>query len=127
MNNPYLNPIRAKTVDLALEWYFAEGSLLSVAYFYKDIGSFIQRVSSLVPFNQLGLPTELLANTQTEPNELFIINRLTNTPGGKLQGIEINAQAPLRFLPGFLGNFGISDGGLGLPSGHDRDGRLLDR
>src|SRR5262249_35446120 len=44
VNNPYLEPIRAKTADLALEWYFSEGSLLSVAYFYKDIESYIQRI-----------------------------------------------------------------------------------
>ncbi len=39
-NNPLLDPIRAKTADVALEWYFAPGSLLSVAYFYKDIETY---------------------------------------------------------------------------------------
>jgi len=107
LTNPYLQPTRATTYDAAMEWYFAPGSLLSLAYFRKDISTYIQRISSLVPFNQLGLPNELLANSQTQPNELFIINQLTNTPGGTLQGIEINAQMPLHFLPGFLGNFGL--------------------
>jgi TonB-dependent receptor len=105
--NPYLDPIRASTYDAALEWYFAPGSLLSVAYFRKDISTYIQSISSLIPFNQLGLPDSLLANSQTQPTELFTINRLANTPGGPLQGVEINAQAPLRFLPGFLHNFGV--------------------
>ena len=49
----------------------------------------------------------MLANSQTAPEELFTINRATNTPGGVLQGVELNAQAPLRFLPGFLSNFGV--------------------
>jgi len=107
INNPYLEPIRAKTYDAALEWYFAPGSLFSVAYFRKDISTYIQSISALIPFNQLGLPDSLLVNSQTQPTELFTINRLTNTPGGLLQGVEINAQAPLRFLPGFLSNFGV--------------------
>jgi iron complex outermembrane receptor protein len=107
INNPNLDPIRAKTYDASLEWYFAQGSLLSVAYFRKDIATYIQSISSLIPFNQLGLPDTLLANSQTQPTELFTINRATNTPGGVLQGVELNAQAPLRFLPGFLSNFGV--------------------
>jgi TonB-dependent receptor len=107
INNPTLDPIRAKTYDASLEWYFAPGSLLSVAYFRKDIETYIQSISSLIPFNQLGLPDTLLANSQTQPTELFTINRATNTPGGPLQGFELNAQAPLRFLPGLLSNFGV--------------------
>ncbi len=107
INNPFLEPIRAATYDAALEWYFAPGSLLSVAYFRKDISTYIQSINSLIPFSQLGLPNTLLANTQTTPDELFTISRLANTPGGLLQGVELNAQAPLRFLPGALGNLGI--------------------
>lgn len=105
--NPFLEPIRATTYDAALEWYFAPGSLLSVAYFRKDISTYIQRISSLIPFNELGLPESLLGNSNTLPTELFTINQLANTPGGKLDGFELNFQAQLRFLPGFLGNMGV--------------------
>ena len=45
VNNPLLEPIRATTADLGLEWYFRPGSLLSVAYFYKDIETYIQRIT----------------------------------------------------------------------------------
>ncbi len=107
INNPMLDPIRAATYDAALEWYFTSGSLLSVAYFRKDISTYIQSISSLIPFNQLGLPDSLLVNSNTKPDELFTINRLTNTPGGKLEGVEFNLQTPFRFLPGFLSNFGM--------------------
>jgi TonB-dependent receptor len=107
INNPQLNPIRAKTFDAGLEWYYRPGGLLSAAFFYKDIGSFVQNVTSLVPFTQLGLPVALLNNTNTSPNELFTVTQPFNTPGGKLKGIEINAQVPLTFLPGFLHNLGV--------------------
>jgi TonB-dependent receptor len=107
INNPMLDPIRAATYDAALEWYFSNGSLASVAYFRKDISTYIQSITSLIPFNQLGLPDSLLANSNTQPDELFTINRLANTPGGTLEGLEFNVQTPFRFLPGFLSNFGM--------------------
>ncbi|WP_367348504.1 TonB-dependent receptor [Sphingobium yanoikuyae] len=106
INNPLLDPIRAKTFDAGLEWYFRPGSLVSAAFFYKDISTYIQNVTSQIPFNQLGLPVELLDGTNTQPDELFTISRPTNTPGGKLKGIELNAQIPFNFLDGFLGHFG---------------------
>ncbi len=106
-NNPFLNPIRANTLDLALEWYFKPGSLLSVAYFYKDIETYIQSRSEQIPFNQLGLPDALLAGTNTTPTEIFTVRRPVNTPGGPLKGFEVNAQVQLDFLPGFLSNFGV--------------------
>lgn len=107
INNPFLDPIRADTFDAALEWYFKPGSLLSIAYFKKNIKTYIQRVTSQIPFNQLGLPDALLANTNTAPTEIFTIGQPVNTPGGPLEGIEVNAQVQLDFLPGFLGNFGV--------------------
>ncbi|WP_294333472.1 TonB-dependent receptor [uncultured Sphingomonas sp.] len=107
INNPYLDPIRADTFDAAAEWYFQPGSLLSVAYFHKNIKTFVQRVTSQIPFNQLGLPVALLDNSATAPTEIFTVGQLVNTPGGKLNGIEVNAQVQLRFLPGFLKNIGV--------------------
>ncbi len=107
INNPYLDPIRADTLDAALEWYFQPGSLLSVAYFHKNIKTYIQRVTSQIPFNQLGLPVALLDNTNTAPTEDFTIGQPVNTPGGKLNGVEVNAQVQMRFLPGFLKNIGV--------------------
>ena len=106
LNNPLLDPIRANTADVALEWYFRPGSLLSIAGYYKDIGTYVQRVSSQIPFNQLGLPDALLANSNTAPTEIFTVSQPLNTPGGKLKGFEINAQMPFDFLPGFLSHFG---------------------
>lgn len=108
-SNPQLEPIRANTFDAALEWYFAPGSLLSVAYFYKDIETYIQTTPPvLVPFRDLGLPESLLtgAGSGVTIDEQFSITRVNNTPGGPLRGFEVNLQLPFRFLPGFLSNFG---------------------
>ena len=106
-SNPFLDPIRANTLDAALEWYFAPGSLISVAYFHKDIETYIQTTSTQVPFSQIGLPLSLLSNNPTlSPNDLFTVQRSNNTPGGPLNGFEVNVQLPFRFLPGALSNFG---------------------
>ncbi len=106
VNNPFLEPIRANTFDASVEWYFARGSLLSAAFFYKDIKSYIQSIRSQIPFSELGLPEALLEGSNTTPDELFTITRPVNTPGGTLKGIELNAQVPFTFLSGFMSNFG---------------------
>jgi TonB-dependent receptor len=108
-NNPFLDPIRASTFDAALEWYFAPGSLLSLAYYYKDIKTFIQNDNRKIPFNEIvpRLPDALLNGTNSVPTDLFDIRQPVNTPGGPLKGIEINAQVPFRFLPGFWSHFGV--------------------
>ncbi|PSJ39138.1 TonB-dependent receptor [Sphingomonas deserti] len=106
-SNPLLDPIRANTFDAALEWYFAPGSLLSVAYFYKNIETYIQNTNQLVPFSELNLPLSLLSGSTASPAELFNFSRSNNTPGGPLRGFEANVQLPLRFLPGFLSNLGV--------------------
>ena len=107
VNNPFLDPIRAKTADLALEWYFREGSMLSVAYFYKDIESFIQRITSQIPYRELGLPDSLLDGTPASPTDIFTVGRFENTPGGPLKGFEVNAQVQFNFLPGIWSDFGV--------------------
>jgi iron complex outermembrane recepter protein len=107
VNNPYLDPIRAKTFDAGLEWYYRPGSLVSVGYFYKDIATYIQRVNTQVPFSELGLPNSLLDNTNSIPSDIFTVGRLLNTEGGPLKGVELNLQAELDFLPGIWGHFGV--------------------
>ncbi len=107
INNPFLDPIRANTFDVGVEWYFRPGSLLSAAFFYKDIKTYIQSITSQIPFTELGLPNELLTGTNTTPNELFNVSQPFNTPGGPLKGIEVNAQIPFNFLEGFFSNFGV--------------------
>jgi TonB-dependent receptor len=50
--NPALKPLESKNIDLALEWYFARGSYLSVGYFKKDVANYTgyTKVNS-TPFN----------------------------------------------------------------------------
>lgn len=114
--NPELNPYRAKSYDLAFEWYFAKDSLLSLALFKKDIGSFVQivRASDTFSNNTLGLPDSVaLAVCGTSiPDPAACLsgwqfNLPTNTDGGDVDGFEISYQQPFSFLPGFFSHFGL--------------------
>jgi iron complex outermembrane receptor protein len=105
--NPFLDPIRARTADIALEWYFGPQSLLSIAGFYKNIGTYIQNLTEIKPFSASGLPESVLVGTGVGPTDSFSFSTPVNTPGGKLKGFEINYQQPLRFLPGPLRNLGL--------------------
>ncbi len=114
--NPELDPFRARSYDVSFEWYFHPEALLSFAYFYKDVDSFIQTVRETAPFtgNSLGLPDSVAiaacgaaypATCGPAVDWQFSLPR--NTPGGPVEGFEIGAQLPFYFLDGWLSNFGI--------------------
>jgi len=105
--NPFLEPYRAKTYDLAVEWYPARGSILSAGLFYKNISTYIQNLTTSAPYSSTGLPDSLLAGTGVNANDIFQISTVVNTPGGPLKGFELNFQQALTFLPGKLANFGL--------------------
>jgi len=115
--NPNLDPYRATTYDVSFEWYYQRGALLSLALFQKDIDSFVQTVTSQGAFsaNPFGLPDSLaIAACGNQYPDIcnpaytnWTFSVPSNTPGGRLRGLEVNFQQPLRFLPGPLGNLGV--------------------
>ncbi|HEV7288104.1 TonB-dependent receptor [Sphingomonas sp.] len=105
--NFYLEPIRAKTVDASLEYYFGNRGLISVGAFYKDIDSYIQSIGESMPFSQTGLPLSLIAGSGYTPDQEFTVNSRQNTPGGPLKGIEVNLQTGFDFLGDAFRNFGM--------------------
>ena len=109
--NPFLDPFRATAYDLALEWYFAPQSIASVAVFKKTIDSF--PVSSTITetladagLTKAVLPPSSPAFINFDPNQLYSVATTVNGTGASLKGIELSVQAPFKFLPGFLKNFG---------------------
>lgn len=105
--NPDLAPTESDNLDLSIEWYPTRGAIYAVALFQKDIGTFVQTLSTTVPFSALGLPASLLTGTTAVPSDDFIVTQPVNSNGGLLRGFEINIQQPFSFLPGLLSNFGI--------------------
>jgi len=85
-----------------------------VAFFKKDVSSFITTLQSRGTFdtNPFGLPTSLMTAacgnlSGCDATTIFTFSSPANTPGGPVEGFEINYQQPFRFLPGFLRNFGV--------------------
>jgi iron complex outermembrane receptor protein len=122
--NPDLNPTRATALDAASEWYFADGSLLSVAVFYKDIESFPIRQARRGTFASTDLPRSVIQplspadvsgpgaeGTCGDPAGCWSISELSNGPGSKVKGIEVGFQAPFHAfsaaLPPVLRDMGV--------------------
>lgn len=112
IGNVNLEPFRATTYDLSVEWYFAPESLLSFAYFYKDIDTYIQVFRQDLPYSDLTTlnPSAFAPGFCTgacSPSTIFQLTSAVNTEGGPLKGFEISYQQPFRFLPGLLSNTGV--------------------
>ncbi|MBO9575327.1 MAG: TonB-dependent receptor [Sphingobium sp.] len=110
--NPQLDPYRATNYDLSFEWYFAPQSIVSAAFFLKDVKSFPISQTFSATFASTGLPKEALppsspAYINFDPNQIYTISANVNGAGAKLKGIELALQLPFRFLPGAFKNFGL--------------------
>lgn len=114
--NPGLDPFRANSFDLALEWYFADEALVSLGVFYKDVDSFFFDDTPIVlPFSQTGLPVTLAPASSPlrialDNNEdpLVEVSQVQNGGSAELNGVEVIYQQPFTFLPGFWQNFGFA-------------------
>ncbi len=104
--NPVLKPFRADTLDASAEWYHSKNAFMGLGLFQKNIKSYIQTVRTNLPYNQTGLPMNLLPPGLTG-DEVFAVTSPVNTNGGRLSGFEINIQQPFSFLPGIGKNFGV--------------------
>ncbi len=112
--NPNLDPFRAKAYDLSFEWYYQPEALISVAFFKKDVASFVQTLSTNTAFtgNPFGIPDSVAVaacgtTSGCSPSANWNFSTPVNTPGGKLTGYEISFQQPFKFLPGPLANTGV--------------------
>lgn len=91
--NPNLDPYRADQMDLSVEWYFAEASLLSATAFYKDISTFVY---------------PHVTQEQIDGRELYI-TRPQNGPGADIYGLEMQWQQDFANGFGVLGNYTYTD------------------
>ncbi|MDE2162479.1 MAG: TonB-dependent receptor [Alphaproteobacteria bacterium] len=120
VGNPYLQPYRSKNLDLAFEWYYHKGAMLSIAMFYKHIDSLVQSIAQDIPYagNPFNLPNSLAVAAcgsayATPPsagcneNAIWHFTTPVNSKGSPLYGTEINWQQPFDFLPHPLDNFGF--------------------
>jgi TonB-dependent receptor len=127
VGNPKLKPTRSKNLDLAFEWYYGKGAMISVAGFWKHIDTFIQSQQStgIAAANPFGLDPGAFVGacggsgtnwaTITNPNcttlganTIWTYSATVNAKGAPLYGTEINWQQPFSFLPAPFDNFGLN-------------------
>ncbi|MBU3016761.1 TonB-dependent receptor [Paraglaciecola agarilytica] len=114
--NPNLERFVADSFETSLE-YYGDSSSVALAFFMKDMDSFIVQQSQTLPYNQTGYPLEFLAFDPrvTETSE-FNVSQPINGDKADVSGIEFAFQADFTFLPapfdqlGALGNITLADG-----------------
>jgi iron complex outermembrane receptor protein len=117
-NNPYLDPFRANNLDLAGEWYFAPGGLVSMTLFWKDIVSQVLRQNSQIPLTITQINGD---GSRTPTQQVWTLSSLVNGPGTHVTGAELSYQQNFDFLPwpldglGVLGNYTYLHQGNGQP------------
>ena len=104
--NPNLKPYRATQYDLSAEWYFNESSILSFAYFYKDIDSYITNAT----IEKQWAWTD--PDTGVEEVRDFLVTQPLNGLGGENSGFEVNYTQKLPYGFGLQTNYTYSDAQL---------------
>jgi TonB-dependent receptor len=89
--NPALKPVKAKSLDLSAEWYYARQSVASVGLFYKDLSNYAGQVVNNEKVDSLRTPVggaywnAALAsgciNTDTTCIRNFIFRNFNGRPG----------------------------------------------
>jgi iron complex outermembrane recepter protein len=113
--NPNISPYRAWQEDLSFEYYPDKNTAYTVAFYYKDLKSFIvdQPTQEILPFSGQTAPsatcTTVAANLFNCP---FIIDNKANSNGGTLKGVELGITQPVWGGFGVQGNYSYSDATL---------------
>ena len=94
--NPALNPYRANQFDISLNWYPDENSVISGAYFIKDITSWIIDAETRFDVDFFG------------DGRLFDVRQKINGSGVTTKGIELQASTVFTWLPAPFDGFGGS-------------------
>src|SRR6185503_17868780 len=112
--NPNILPFLSNAYDLSFEWYPARGTLVSVAPFHKDVVRLVssQIVNTVFEGNPFGVPDSLAIKAcgttpGCSPAATWASSVPVNSPGGPVNGVELNYQQPFTFLPGVLHNLGM--------------------
>ncbi|MDX1403572.1 MAG: TonB-dependent receptor [Woeseiaceae bacterium] len=105
--NPDLNPYLSDNFDLSWEWYYSEGSYLSVAYFFKQIDDYIGTdvVQDVIldangeplrnpeaRFDPSVIPNVPVISEPTDPVAIFDVTRLINGEEREVDGLELAVQ-----------------------------------
>ncbi len=93
--NPYLKPILSNNVDLGLEWYPNEDTMVAGLLYWKKFNGAFETVAQLETFDLDGNQVEGLVETTQTSND-----------DSTLKGFELSLAHAFDYLPGFWSGFG---------------------
>lgn len=127
IGNPGLDPRQSWNYDLALEWYPAPLSIVSVSAFYKDISDeLVGSTTSLTSQAQMNSELAargLLGAVDTSGLTRLDLSTTVNASSASLEGLELMGQTQFAFLMPPFDGLGVSatftklDGETHLPAG----------
>ena len=100
ISNPNLVPQEANNYDFTLEYYFRPQGMISAGVFAKRIKNYIYTDSSQI------VPTGANNGFQGQ-YEGYGITTSANGGRARINGLELNYQQQLTFLPGWMKGFGV--------------------
>ena len=119
--NPFLKPILSTNLDLGLEWYPNEDTMIAGAIYWKEFNGAFENVAQLETFNLDGNPVQgLVETTQISDKDSTI------------KGVELSLTHSFDYLPGFWSGFGgklsynYADSDFEFEDQHGGDGVTID-
>ena len=106
--NPNLKPYLSTQLDLSLEWYIDDRSLLSAALFLKRVENFVltNHFSQTLPVTLTSVPAGTGTPVGTVVPAVFDVTQPVNSLETTIKGVELGYQQGFRFLPSVLKNLG---------------------
>jgi iron complex outermembrane receptor protein len=90
VGNVGLKPFVANQFDIAVEWYFAEGSMVSAGYFTKDVKNFVNIAESRATADEIPFP---LSNDPVAERDFgWFVQEKGNGKSAQIDGIELQYQ-----------------------------------
>ena len=115
--NPALNPYRATQEDLSFEWYPNRDTAYTLAFFYKDLKTFVEdrAGTQFFPLQNKQAPSAACTTINAATNLFncpFTIDNKVNTDGGTLKGVELGITQPIWGGFGITANYSYADATL---------------
>ncbi|QIL89797.1 TonB-dependent receptor [Microbulbifer sp. SH-1] len=95
-----LQPMKSTNADIALEYYYGDGNLVSATYFVKSIDDFV--TSEILINQQIGL-------ADPKGGDNWAVETLKNAGGADIQGIELQIQHAFDNGFGVAANYTYTD------------------
>ena len=122
VGNIGLDPFVSNQFDLSVEWYFAEGSLLSAGFFMKDVKNFVTNTSYHA--DSADIPFDL--PLQDERDFGWTVQELSSGGAADISGFELQYQQDFGNGFGAVANYTYTDSDAGDEAFTDGNSMLSD-